>query len=61
MSLAETSDAFLSYLEKLNIKPGTKIKIINQMEYDQSFSILIQKKSIQLTEKVASNILVQPI
>jgi hypothetical protein len=31
------------------------------MEYDQSFSILIQKKSIQLTEKVASNILVQPI
>jgi DtxR family transcriptional regulator, Mn-dependent transcriptional regulator len=61
MSLAETSDAFLSYLEKLNIKPGTKIKITDQNEYDQSIFILIQKKSIQLTEKVAGNILVQPV
>ncbi len=61
MSLAETSDAFLSYLERLNIKPGTKIKITDQNEYDQSFSVIVQKKIIQLSEKVAGNILVQPV
>ena len=61
VNLAETSDAFLSYLEKLDIKPGRRFKIEDQNEYDQSFSILIQKKLIQLSEKVASNILVQPL
>ncbi len=61
VSLAETNDAFLSYLEKLNIKPGTKIKITEQNEYDQSFSAIVQKKALQLSEKVADNILVQPV
>jgi DtxR family transcriptional regulator, Mn-dependent transcriptional regulator len=61
MNLAETSDVFLSYLEKLQIKPGIKIKITDQNEYDQSFTVLVQKKTIQLSEKVAGNILVQPM
>lgn len=60
ISLAETSDAFLDYLGKLNIKPGTKLKITGQHAYDQSCTVLIQKKFIQLSEKVARNILVQP-
>src|SRR5215211_7232671 len=59
ISLAETSDVFLSYLEKLNIKPGSKLKIADQHEYDQSLSILVKKNLVQLTEKAASNILVQ--
>ena len=58
--LAETSDAFLSHLEKMNIKPGTKVKLVNQNGYDQSFSVQAHKKSFQLSEKVAGNILVQP-
>ena len=61
VNLAETSDAFLTYLEKLNIKPGIRIKILERNEYDQSYSVLIQKKSLQISEKVARNILVQPI
>jgi DtxR family Mn-dependent transcriptional regulator len=60
MSLAETNDAFLTYLEKLNIKPGTKLKVEDLHSYDQSCTVLIQKKSMQLSEKVAKNILVQP-
>ena len=58
--LAETSDAFLSHLEKMNIKPGTKVKLVDQNGYDQSFSVQAHKKSFQLSEKVAGNILVQP-
>jgi len=60
MSLAETNDAFLTYLEKLNIKPGMQLKIEDLHSYDQSFTVLIQKKPVQLSEKVAKNILVQP-
>lgn len=57
-SFAETSDSFLDYLSKLNIKPGQKIKIINLNEFDNSSLIRINNKTIQLSEKAAQNILV---
>lgn len=61
VSFAETNDAFLDYLEKLNIMPGTKIKIVEKQEYDQSYAVMIQKKTVQLSEKAARNILVKPV
>ena len=60
VSFAETNDEFLDYLEKLDIKPGIKIKLIDILEYDHSLSVIIQKKTVQLSEKVARNILVEP-
>lgn len=60
INLAETNDAFLDFLGKLNIHPGTKLKIAEIHEYDQSFTVMVQKKAVQLSEKVARNILVQP-
>ncbi len=60
VGLAETDDHFLQYLEQLNIKPGIKLKLTDQQKYDHSCTISVQKKSIQLSEKVAANILVQP-
>lgn len=59
-NLAETDDSFLNFLDKLNIRPSTKLKITEEHAYDHSFTILVQKKSIQLSEKVARNIMVQP-
>jgi DtxR family Mn-dependent transcriptional regulator len=55
---AETDDAFLDYLSQLRIIPGTKIKMIEIHSYDQSCTIEAHKTTIQLSEKVASNILV---
>ena len=57
-NFAETDDAFLDYLSNLKIIPGTKIKMIEIHPYDQSCTIEAQKTSIQLSEKVAKNILV---
>ena len=57
--LAETDDAFLAYLDKLNIRPGTKLKIVEQHSYDKSCTVQVMKKNVQLSEKVARNILVQ--
>lgn len=58
-NLVDTSDSFLDYLGKLDIKPDTKIKLIEHNDYDNSVTILVQKKNIQLSEKAAKNILVQ--
>ncbi len=58
IQLADTSDAFLEYLGKLNIKPGIKIKLKEKQEYDQSCMAEVNKKNILLSEKAANNILV---
>ena len=58
LNLADTSDAFLEYLGKLNIKPGIKIKLKAKLEYDQSCVVEVNKKTIQLSEKAAINIMV---
>lgn len=60
MSFADTADSFLDYLSGLHIAPGTKLKLVDQLAYDNSFTVSVNKKSVQLTEKVARNILVQP-
>jgi DtxR family Mn-dependent transcriptional regulator len=60
VSFADTADSFLDYLAALNIEPGIKLKMTDQLEYDHSFTVSINKKNIQLTEKVARNILVRP-
>lgn len=61
VSLADTSDSFLDYLGKLNIKPGTKLRLVEHNQYDNSSTIIIQKKLVHLSEKAAKNILVQSL
>lgn len=60
INLADTSDTFLDYLGKLNIKPDTRLKLVEHNAYDNSSTVSVQKKIIQLSEKAAKNILVQP-
>ncbi len=59
INLADTSDTFLNYLGKLNVKPGTKFKLVDHNIYDNSSTVLVQKNSVQLSEKAAQNIMVQ--
>lgn len=59
VNLADTSDSFLDYLGKLNLRPGIKLKLVDHNEYDNSSTIMIQKNTIHLSEKAAANILVQ--
>lgn len=60
INLADTSDSFLDYLGRLDIKPASKFRLVEHNQYDNSSTIMIQKKVISLSEKVAKNILVQP-
>ena len=59
ISFAETADAFLDYLGKLNIRPGVKIRVKDVNAYDHSLHVVIRSKEFQLSEKVAKNILVE--
>lgn len=61
VSFADTADSFLDYLAVLNIEPGVKVKVVDHLSYDNSYTILINKKNIQVTDKVARNILVQSV
>lgn len=58
---SETGDAFLHYLEQVHIKPGSKLKIMAINNYDQSYNLLMGKKTVQISEKAAGSILVSPV
>ena len=58
-SLAETSDAFLDYLNKINLRLGTQVRIDSINDYDGSLEVTLGKKKLLLTDKTAINILVQ--
>lgn len=61
VSFADTADSFLDYLAAINLAPGVKLKPVNQLAYDGSFTVLVNRKRLQLSEKVARNILVEPL
>lgn len=61
VSFADTTDSFLNYLSKLEIEPGVKLKIADKLAYDGSLSISLHKKTVQVSDKVAANILVLPL
>lgn len=58
-SLAETSDTFLDYLNKINLQLGTLVRIDSINDYDGSLEVTLGKKKLLLTDKTAVNILVQ--
>jgi DtxR family Mn-dependent transcriptional regulator len=58
-SFADTDASFLDYLGKMQVFPGTKVKIVEQLSYDGSSIVKVNKAVYTISEKVARNILVQ--
>ena len=52
---------FFKLLKKLNIEIGTKIKVLEKLDYDDSLEIIIDNKKILISNKIASNIKVSKI
>ncbi len=57
-SVKDTSKSFLQYLLKLNISIGTAIKVLEKIDFDSSLIITIENKRTAVSEKFASNIIV---
>lgn len=61
VSFTETADEFLAYLSKIGLQPGCMLKVVERNAYDNSLQVQVSKKSLQLSEKVAVNILLQSV
>ncbi|MEM1321979.1 MAG: metal-dependent transcriptional regulator [Bacteroidota bacterium] len=60
VGVLEHSTPFLQYLDRLKLKLGVNIKVIEKFEYDESIKIIIDDREEQiLTQKVVQNLLVQ--
>lgn len=60
VGVLEHSTPFLQYLDRLKLKLGVTIKVVEKFDYDESIKILINDKEEQiLTQKVVQNLLVQ--
>jgi DtxR family Mn-dependent transcriptional regulator len=59
IGVCQDNPEFLKYLDSLNINIGTKIKIIEKIDFDSSLEIEIDKKRKHISSEVAKNILIK--
>ncbi|MDJ0645071.1 MAG: metal-dependent transcriptional regulator, partial [Flavobacteriaceae bacterium] len=61
LSVKDSSDDFLRYLDKKEIAIGNTIKILAIEPFDKSMQVLVNKKELSITNEVAENLLVKEI
>ena len=60
VGVTEDATQFLQYLTKLGLALGSKVKIIEKYEYDNSIKIKMNKKKERiLTDKISQNLLIK--
>ena len=53
--------SLLNFLDQKKIKLGDQIQLISILEFDQSAEVIIHKKTINLSEKICSNLLIETL
>ena len=53
--------SLLNFLDQKNIKLGDQIQLIIILEFDQSAEVIIHEKTINLSEKICSNLLIETL
>jgi DtxR family Mn-dependent transcriptional regulator len=61
VAVKDTSPTFLQYLERLNIRIGVPIKVLDKIDYDGSVAIQVDKNKATVSEKFTRNIVVDSI
>ena len=59
VGVSQDNPAFLQYLDKLDIQLGSKIQVIEKIEFDQSLEVKINGKATHISSEVAKNILIK--
>jgi DtxR family Mn-dependent transcriptional regulator len=60
MSVGSSQDSFLKLIDRLNLKLGDKIKVLEIQEFDKTMRVLVNETIEQnLSQMVAANILVR--
>lgn len=59
VGVKETSPVFLQYLDKLGLKPGTNVTLIDRVSFDGSVELQVQEgKKIIVSQEVARNVFI---
>jgi DtxR family Mn-dependent transcriptional regulator len=62
VGIKDSSAAFLHYLQKLNIKIGTQVKMLEKIDFDGSVSLQIGGKTkVNVSKQFAGNVLVDEV
>lgn len=56
VGVIDTSSKFLKYLDKHNIQLGTAIQVLDQEDFDQSFTISVNEETLQISQQIADNL-----
>ena len=59
VGVSQDNPSFLQYLDKLEIHLGSKIQVIEKIEFDQSLEIKINGKATHISPELAKNILIK--
>ena len=59
IGVKDSSSAFLKFLDSLNIKLGSTIKVISIEEFDHSMFIEINKKTFSISNQISKNLFVK--
>lgn len=59
LGLRDSSNNMLDYLAKLNININTRVKVVSVIDFDGSVELLIDGRTIIVSNKVANNIYVE--
>lgn len=61
LSVKDSSDEFLRYLDKKEIAIGNTIRILAIEPFDKSMQVLVNKNELSITNEVAENLLVKEV
>lgn len=59
VGVKNSSVEFLQYLDKQNISLGSTIKVISCEEFDKSLTIILNAKTISISNKIAENLFIK--
>ncbi|WNM19747.1 metal-dependent transcriptional regulator [Flavobacterium capsici] len=59
VGVKDSSSEFLQYLDKQNIALGSKLKVINKEQFDETLTIEINSKTLIISNKIARNLFVK--
>ncbi len=61
LTINDSTDEFLRYLDNKKIAIGDKINVLSIEPFDKSIQLKIGKRELMITEEVAENLLVSPL
>ncbi|MBC7523302.1 MAG: metal-dependent transcriptional regulator [Flavobacterium sp.] len=59
VGVKNASVEFLQYLDKQNISLGSVIKVLSREEFDSSLTIILNSKTISISNKIAENLFIK--